>query len=95
MQIRFDIQTVNLNFIIANVRNHQFFAQDRRFTTASMKKLFDPVFKGGLEIESFGNILAATTFLQGVTVEDLPNRALLAEDPDYTWFILIIARKGP
>jgi len=67
-----------------------------RFTTASLQKLFEPVFKGGLEIESFGNVLAATAFLQGVSVEDLPDRALLDDnDPDYQLLISIIARKGP
>lgn len=66
-----------------------------RFTTASAKKLFEPVFKGGVEIESYGNVLAATAFLQGVAVEDLPNRALLDEhDPDYQMLITIVARKG-
>jgi len=66
-----------------------------RFTTASAKKLFEPVFKGGVEIESYGNVLAATAFLQGVAVEDLPNRPLLDEnDPDYQMLIAIVARKG-
>jgi SAM-dependent methyltransferase len=66
-----------------------------RFTTASAKKLFEPVFKGGVEIESYGNVLAATAFLQGVAVEDLPNRALLDEhDRDYQMLITIVARKG-
>lgn len=66
-----------------------------RFTTASAKKLFEPVFKGGVEIESYGNVLAATAFLQGVAVEDLPSRALLDEkDIDYQMLITIVARKG-
>lgn len=66
-----------------------------RFTTASVQKLFGPVFKGGLEIESFGNVLAATAFLQGISVEDLPDRALLDNnDPDYQLLISIVARKG-
>lgn len=66
-----------------------------RFTTASAKKLFEPVFKGGVEIESYGNVLAATAFLQGVAVEDLPSRSLLDEnDIDYQMLITIVARKG-
>lgn len=65
-----------------------------RFTTASVKKLFEPVFKGGVEIESHGNVLAASAFLQGVAVEDLPDKALLDEhDPDYQVLITIVARK--
>jgi len=65
-----------------------------RFTTASALKLFEPVFRGGVEIASFGNVLAATAFLQGLAVEDLPDRALLDEnDPDYQILITIVARK--
>lgn len=66
-----------------------------RFTTASVQKLFEPVFKGGLEVESFGNVMAACAFLQGVAVEDLPDVSLLdRHDPDYQMLIAIIARKG-
>ena len=66
-----------------------------RFTTASAQKLFGPVFKGGLEIGSFGNVLAATAFLQGVSVEDLPDPTLLDyHDPDYQLLITLVARKG-
>ena len=67
-----------------------------RFTTASIKRLFEPVFKGGVEVETFGNVLAATAFLQGIAVEDLPSEALLDEnDLDYQLLITIVARKAP
>lgn len=66
-----------------------------RFTTASIHKLFEPVFAGGVEIEAFGNVLAATAFLQGIVVEDLPKPALLDEqDADYQVVIAIVARKA-
>ncbi len=66
-----------------------------RFTSASIEKLFQPVFKGGLEIQTFGNVLAATTFLQGIAVEDLPDETLLDElDPDYQLVICVVARKA-
>lgn len=65
-----------------------------RFTTASVRRLFEPVFAGGVEIESFGNVAAACAFLQGVAVEDLPDQAVLdANDPDYQLIITIVARK--
>jgi SAM-dependent methyltransferase len=65
-----------------------------RFTTASMKKLFEPVFGEGVEIASLGNVLAATAFLQGLAVEDLPDRSLLDEhDDDYQVIITVVARK--
>lgn len=67
-----------------------------RFTTASVRKLFAPVFKGGVEIESFGNVLAACAYLQGITVEDLPDKTLLDESAaDYQMLISVVARKGP
>jgi hypothetical protein len=66
-----------------------------RFTTASVQKLFEPLFKGGVQIESFGNVMAACAFLQGVAVEDLPDPSLLdRHDPDYQILITIIARKA-
>ena len=66
-----------------------------RFTTASVERLFGTVFKDNVEIESFGNVLAAVAFLQGAAVEDLPNPELLDEhDPDYQVLITIVARKG-
>lgn len=65
-----------------------------RFTTASVQRLFEPVFKGGVAVESFGNVLSATAFLQGIAVEDLPDRNLLdRNDPDYQLIITIVARK--
>ena len=67
-----------------------------RFTSASVQRLFEPVFEGRLEIESYGNVLAATAFLQGIVAEDLPNPALLDErDRDYQVLITVIAQKQP
>lgn len=66
-----------------------------RFTTASIKRLFEPVFKGGVDIQSFGNVMAACAFLQGVAVEDLPNKSLLDSNiPGYEMLITIVARKA-
>lgn len=65
-----------------------------RFTTASARRLFEPLFEGGVEITAHGNVLAATAFLQGVAVEDLPDPTLLdRHDPDYQLLITIVARK--
>jgi hypothetical protein len=66
-----------------------------RFTTGSMERLFSPVFGGGVEVAGFGNVLAATAFLQGLAQEDLPDRTLLdAADPDYPLIITLVARKA-
>lgn len=66
-----------------------------RFTAAAIEKLFAPVFGKEVAVETFGNVLAATAFLQGVAVEELPDAALLDErDPDYQLVIGIVARKA-
>ncbi len=66
-----------------------------RFTADSLQRLFEPVFRGGLEIKSFGNVMAATAFLQGIAIEDLPDLSLLDKhDPDYQLLLTIRARKA-
>lgn len=66
-----------------------------RFTTASILRIFRLVFGADVAIETFGNVLAATAFLQGVAVEDLPDPRLLDEaDPDYQMLITVVARKA-
>ena len=66
-----------------------------RFTTAAATRLFAPVFTGGVEVGSCGNLLAAIAFLQGLAVEDLPAPALLDEhDADYQLVVTVVARKA-
>lgn len=66
-----------------------------RFTSASVEKLFAPVFGADVEVQTYGNVLAATAFLQGVAVEDLPDATLLdRQDPDYQLIITVVARKA-
>jgi hypothetical protein len=65
-----------------------------RFTTASVEKLFEPLFKEYLQIESYGNVLATIALLQGMAVEDLPDPSLLDDhDQDYQMLIGIVAKK--
>jgi len=65
-----------------------------RFTTDSIARLFQPVFGGGIEVHSFGNVLSSTAFLQGCALEDLPEPSLLdVVDRDYQMIITIVARK--
>lgn len=56
-----------------------------RFTAMSLDRLLREVFPAdNIEIKSFGNVLAATSFLQGIAVEDLPDVKMLDElDEDY------------
>ena len=66
-----------------------------RFTTASATQLFQPVFAGGVEVGSYGNVLAAIALLQGVAVEELPDPTLLDEhDADYQLIVTVVARKA-
>ncbi|MFH1021400.1 MAG: methyltransferase domain-containing protein [Pseudomonadota bacterium] len=66
-----------------------------RFTTDSMKRLFEPVFGEGVEVASVGNVLSATAFLQGIALEDLSDPTLLdRHDPDYQMIVTIVARKA-
>lgn len=65
-----------------------------RFTTASVQHIFEKVFGQGVVIKSHGNVMAACAFLQGVSVEDLPQVSLLDDaDPDYQIIITVVARK--
>jgi len=56
-----------------------------RFTDLSIRKLTEAVFgKDNVEITIYGNVLAATAFLQGLSVDDLPDSTLLNDvDADY------------
>lgn len=62
-----------------------------RFTDASLRRLFAQL---EASIEVFGNVAAAVGFLQGVAVEDLPDRGILeCADPDYQLVLGVVARR--
>lgn len=66
-----------------------------RFTTASAQRLFEEAFGTAVSVQSFGNVLAATAFLQGVALEDLPDRQQLDQhDPLYQLVIGVRACKA-
>lgn len=66
-----------------------------RFTNLSIMKLVENVFgEGNVQVQTFGNVLAATTFLQGLALDDLPDSSLLdINDPNYQMIIGIKAVK--
>lgn len=65
-----------------------------RFTDLSIKKLFDDVFGSeNVEIETYGNVLTATAFLQGLSAEELTQEELFYKDIDYQLTITIKAKK--
>ena len=66
-----------------------------RFTSLSARRLFECGFAGGeIEIETYGNVLAATAFLQGLSSRDLRPDELDYRDPDYEVLITIRAVKA-
>lgn len=65
-----------------------------RFTTLSAKKTFEAVFGlGNVEVDYFGNCLAATSFLRGISAEEIPNEKLDIKNEDYQLTITIVAKK--
>lgn len=65
-----------------------------RFTPLSMKMLLGEVFGPSVDVDAFGNSLAAQIYLQGIAVEDLPVRSVLDErDNDYPVIIGFCATK--
>ena len=65
-----------------------------RFTLASSRRLFESVFgEGNIEVQSFGNVLACTAFIQGLAVEDLDREELDHQDPYFPLLIAVRAVK--
>ncbi|SFL03469.1 Methyltransferase domain-containing protein [Lachnospiraceae bacterium KH1T2] len=50
-----------------------------RFTIFSLKRIFEEQGWKKVEIEGFGNAAIATAFIQGLAVEDLPDKSILEE----------------
>ncbi len=64
------------------------------FTTTSVTKLFSEVFpEENIKVECFGNVLAATAFLQGMAAEELKPSELAHRDRHYQMLITIKATK--
>ncbi|HEU4732203.1 MAG TPA: methyltransferase domain-containing protein [Kofleriaceae bacterium] len=65
-----------------------------RFTDATLRRLFADRFDATIEIH--GNVAASVAFLDGIAVEDLPDRAILDRvDPDYQLTLGVVARRLP
>lgn len=65
-----------------------------RFTSLSAQLLFEEVFPdGSVSTESYGNVLAAISFLEGLSVEDLKKKELDVWDPNYELLIAVRAVK--
>jgi SAM-dependent methyltransferase len=64
-----------------------------RFTRMSARRLFQEAFgAGNVEVEGYGNVLAATAQLQGLAAEELDTAELEERDPAYDVLIGVRAR---
>jgi glycosyltransferase involved in cell wall biosynthesis/SAM-dependent methyltransferase len=64
------------------------------FTPISARRLFGDAFgDGNVEVESYGNVLAATAFLHGMAAEELEEEELDHPDPNYPMSIHVRAVK--
>ena len=65
-----------------------------RFTDASTKRIFEKYFKNNeCMIDTYGNVLVATAYLQGLSSSELTIDELNYIDPDYQVFITVKAEK--
>ncbi len=64
------------------------------FTALSARRLFEEVFPPeNIRVETYGNVLAATGFLQGLSVQDIQKQKLNYHDPCYEVVITVRAVK--
>lgn len=64
------------------------------FTTLSAQRLFEEVFPAAnIQVETYGNVLAATAFLQGLSTQELKTEELGYRDSGYQVLITVRAVK--
>jgi len=64
------------------------------FTALSAQRLFEEVFPTtNIDIETYGNVMAATAFLQGLATQELRTEELTYRDPNYPVTITVRAVK--
>jgi hypothetical protein len=65
-----------------------------RFTTLSAQKTFEQEFgTGNVQVDSYGNVLSAISFLEGLSSGELSTDELDHRDKDYQLLVTIVARK--
>jgi len=65
-----------------------------RFTAASCTRLFGDVFgAANVEVRTHGNVLAASAFLYGATVEEIPREKLDVSDPFFPLIVSVRATR--
>lgn len=64
------------------------------FTTLSAQRLFEEIFPpANVIVEGHGNVLAAASFLYGMSAQELRQAELDQHDPDYEVVIMVRAVK--
>ena len=77
--------------IVSPVMN---FAPSNSHTTDSAKALFEEHLpRECVTVRSYGNVLAATAFLHGLSVEELSPNEIDHHDPDYQIIVTVRAQK--
>ena len=64
-----------------------------RFTSLSVRRLFEEAGAMEVRVETYGNVLAAVAFLHGLAAEELREHELSCLDPDYELLIAVRAVK--
>lgn len=65
-----------------------------RFTSLSARRMFEDVFSAdAVTVKQYGNVLAATALLQGISANELNTAELDVQDQDYEVVITIEAIK--
>jgi len=60
----------------------------------SIRRAFEEVFgEENVEVETYGNVLAAIAFLEGISAEELTEEELFFKDADYQVTICVKALK--
>jgi hypothetical protein len=66
-----------------------------RFTAASCARLFGEVFgERNVEVRTHGNVLAATAFLYGAALEEIPRDKLDVNDPFFPLIVSVRATRS-
>jgi SAM-dependent methyltransferase len=66
-----------------------------RFTSRSASRFFREIFGDAVDVQAYGNVLAAIAFLEGLSAHELKEKELGAFDPDFEVIVGIRARKDP
>lgn len=65
-------------------------------TELAANRLFGEAFgASGVSVQAYGNVLSATSFLQGLADRELTRAELDTVDPEYPVIVAVVARKGP